>query len=860
MSIKIVPALLLLLFSQQLSAQKIYGTVFNDKGDLLPFSSITVKGTSIGTSANNNARFSFSLSPGNYTLVCQHIGYAASEKTINLQGETEVTFILSEQKLVLKEVIVKSGAEDPAYEIIRQAIKKRPFYHSQVNAFTCNLYGKDLIKLRKLPTKILGKKIEEDDRKDMGVDSAGKGIIYLSESVSKVSVQRPDNFKLEVMSSRVSGSESFGFTFPAFISLYTNNVSVFSGTFNPRGFVSPIADGALNFYKFKFLGTFWEDGKAINSIRVTPRRQYEPLFSGIINITDGDWRIHSFDLVLTKKSQLEIMDTLQITQLHVPVGNDTWRVKNQLLHFDFSQFGIDAIGNFLTVYSDYNIAPAFPKKFFDNVVIKYDTAVNKKSKAYWDTIRPVPLEREEQKDYQVKDSTYQANKDSSLSRSNIDTLKKRQGKIKPLAIFWNGIHRNHYSKTNPFTWGIQSLIKNLEYNPAEGLVLNVEGYYDKGIPRTKKTISIIPAIRYGFSNGHLNGWLDMELRNRDFGLSSGKIKREVWALSGGKRVTQYNRENPISPLENSITTLFYGNNFMKTYENYFVNIGFRKRYESGFRFAINALYEDRIPLYNSTDFTLFKNDADNIKPNFPYVKGLDTVEVPRHQAVIVSVDISFRPGQKYIQLPYSKVPIGSKFPTFSLNYTKGISDILGSDVNFDKWKFTVEDDKNLRLAGMLRYKLGIGGFINDHKVPIQDYQHFRGNEMRKILGQYLSSFQHLKYYEHSNTNDFYAFANIEHHFNGLLTNKIPFFKKLNWNLVAGTNGFYVNEDNNYIDFFAGIENIFKILRVDFITACENGKTPTFVVKIGTGGLIGNSINVNGSSSRRRGNNNVALSF
>ena len=147
---------------------------------------------------------------------------------------------------------------------------------------------------------------------------------------------------------------------------YTNNVTVFTDQFNPRGFVSPIADGAIRYYKFKFLGSFFENGKAINSIRVTPRRTYEPLFSGIINITDGDWRIHSFDLFLTKTSQLEIMDTLQITQIHVPVTNDIWRVKNQLLHFNFNQFGIDAIGNFVSVYSNYNVNPSFDKKFFDS--------------------------------------------------------------------------------------------------------------------------------------------------------------------------------------------------------------------------------------------------------------------------------------------------------------------------------------------------------------------------------------------------------------------------------------------------------------------------------------------------------------
>lgn len=113
-----------------------------------------------------------------------------------------------------------------------------------------------MIKLRNMPDKILGRKIPEEDRKDMKLDSTGKGIIYLSESVASINAQLPDKFKMEVKSSRVSGSGDFGFTFPAFISLYTNNVTVFTDQFNPRGFVSPIADGAIRFYTFKFLGTF----------------------------------------------------------------------------------------------------------------------------------------------------------------------------------------------------------------------------------------------------------------------------------------------------------------------------------------------------------------------------------------------------------------------------------------------------------------------------------------------------------------------------------------------------------------------------------------------------------------------------
>ena len=843
--------ILALLISFHSNAQKIFGTVVNSKGELLPYASITIKGTSIGASANTNARFSFTVSAGTYVVVCQHIGYEKQEKKLVVKGtDVEMSFILSEQKLDMTEVIIKSDGEDPAYEIIRQAIKKRNFYGNQVKAFNCDLYSKDIIKLRKLPKKILGRKIPEEDRKELRLDSLGKGIIYLSESIAKVHIQLPDKFKMEVLSSRVSGTDGFGFTFPAFISLYTNNVSIFDNRLAPRGFVSPIADGAISMYKFKYLGSFYEDGKEINSIRVTPRRTYEPLFSGIINITDGDWRIHSFDLLLTRSSQLEIIDSMHLSQIHVPVEGGVWRVKNQLINFNFKQFGIDAIGNFVSVYSNYELNPKFGKKYFDRIVIKYDTAVSKKSKAYWDTIRPVPLEPEERKDYRMRDSIFEMQKDSLLSQSSIDTLKKRQGNLKPLNIFWKGIHRTHYSKTNTYQWGIESLIKGLEYNTVEGIVLNVNTYFEKYFKKIKTNVIIEPNLRYGFSNGHLNAWANVIFRTRDWETDK-KLKRQTWTISGGKRVSQFNKQNPIAALPNSINTLLWSDNFLKIYENYYGSVGFSKRFESGLRFSINALYEDRRPLENTSNFSIIKRDT--FTSNYPVERI--PAQFTAHQAFIISFDVSFKPGQKYIQFPNRKVSLGSKYPTFSFNYTKGIEHILGSDVNFDKWRFTIDDDRNLKLLGLLKYKLGIGGFLNTKKLFIQDYQHFNGNRTF-AASDYVNSFQLAPYYLNSTTLSFYSFGHLEHHFNGLLTNKIPLFKRLNWNLVAGSNAFYVNKTNNYVEVFLGLENIIKIFRVDFVVAYINGKKGFAEFRIGAGGLLGNLLKSN--TRGRRGGGGMSL--
>jgi len=649
---------------------------------------------------------------------------------------------------------------------------------------------------------------------------------------------------MEVSSSRVSGSGGFGFTFPAFISLYSNNVKVFTDRINPRGFISPIADGAIGFYRFKFLGTFWEDGKAINSILVTPRRTYEPLFNGVINIADDDWRIHSFDLQLTKTAQLELLDSLRITQQHVPVSKDVWRVKNQLLYFNFKQFGIDAVGNFLNVYSNYDIKPAFNKKFFDNIVIRYDTAVNKRSKEFWDTTRPVPLEQEEQLDYKVKDSIYALNKDSLFSKSMRDSLNKKQGNIKPWKVFWSGINRTRYTEKRRVTWSIAPLIRNMEYNPAEGVTLKVNGNLNTYLPKWKTSFSFEPHLRYGFSNGHLNAWANMQFRTRDEDANN-KIRRFTWDIAGGKRVSEFNKTSQLLPLVNTIATLFYGNNYMKTYENYFGSITYRKRFESGLQFSINALYEDRIPLNNTSNFTIYKKDSSRITPNYPYEKI--SSQFDPHQAAIISTSLSFRPGQRYIQLPYSKIPIGSKYPTFTLSYAKGIEGIAGSDVDFDKWKFAITGEKNLRLAGLMKFHLGVGGFLNDKKVFIQDYYHFNGNRSL-AASEYVNSFQLASFYANSTIASTFAYGHAVHHFNGLLTNKIPLFKRLNWTLVAGSNAFYINQNSNHIEVFAGLENILKIFRVDFVAAFQNGKQGTTGVRIGAGGILGGSIKMNRSDN------------
>ncbi|MEO5995430.1 MAG: DUF5686 and carboxypeptidase regulatory-like domain-containing protein [Chitinophagaceae bacterium] len=818
-----IPALLFpifVLFYSSVQAGQISGVITDDTGNLLSYASILVKGTAIGTTANDEGRYSLQLDPGRYTLVCQYVGYGRTEKAINVLDEKlVVNFRLSLQQTSMKEVVVRPGGEDPAYEIIRNAIKKRTYYLDQLDRFQCQVYIKGQLKLRGYPKKIFGQKVDFEDG-----DTSKLKMLYLAESVATYSVEKPDKVKIEVTSTKVSGqSDAFGLSQPQILSFYENNIQI-GVNLNPRGFVSPIADNALSYYKYKFLGVFIEEGKEINKIQVIPRKKYEPVFSGYINITEGDWRIHSVQLQLTKESQMEIIDTLRVDQLYFPLTQEVWVIKNQVIYPAVKFFGFDGYGSFVNVYSDFNLNPAFEKKFFNNTILKYIDSSNKRTTMYWDSIRPLPLQVEEITDYKKKDSLERIRK----SPRYLDSIDKKRNKVSIAGILLTG--QNFSREKRRVTFGVNSVIDALNFNTVEGLVANIKGTYRKRFDSSlisRRNIFISPYIRYGFSNQHLNSGITA-------GLDFGKKYASSFILSGGKDVYQFNNQSTFTEKSNTLTTLFFEKNLMKVYEAWYAKASYSKGVGDGFVLRSSLEFQDRMPVKNTTDYTFNDVKRREFTPNYPI--GLVSQNITRHQALSFSAGLTWQPGAKYIEFPGNKFNVGSKYPTFILDYTRGIASVLGSDVNYDKWRFTMHDDVNLKLSGTFDYRLSFGGFFNTRKVQVPDYQHFNGNQSI-FASTYLNSFQLAPFYQNSTTTNFFSTLNAEHHFNGLLTNKVPLLKKLNWHLVAGTNAFFVNSDNNYVEVFVGLENILKLFRIDFIQSFTANHVPYSGITIGMKGAL-----------------------
>ncbi len=816
--------LLMVVWAAQTEAAKIKGKVTDEKGEALPFASIYIKGTTKGTTSNLEGHYSYDLPMGTYTFICQYVGFQKQEVDIKIDAESiSKNFVLVTRGNQLKQVVIKNG-EDPALRMIRKTIKKRSDYNKEIDAYKANAYIKGSFKLNDINTSknmmVLMRMSGSDSASKSERDEleSSKGILLLTESYTEIAYKQPDKLKVVVKGSRVSGDKgAYGFSEPLFVNLYDNIVSI-SDELNPRGFISPIAETAMLNYRYELLETYQEDGKTISVIKVIPRRKFEPLFAGTINIIENEWRLHSVNLIVDQEHQMAVFDTLQIKQIFVPVHN-TMMVKDQSFKMKFKIMGFGFSGNFVNVFTDY-IFDYDTQKTFDKFIQEYDKEALTHPKSYWDTMRPVPLETDEVIDYIKKDSIETA-ANAKKDTTNIKPQKNSLGSFVTKG-YKHALKNKQYVSTSPII-SVGSLLRQVNWNTAEGASYSYSVDYRKKINNDKAFIANLD-MRYGFSNQQFNAKINTKY-------AVGKTNKSILRISGGRYVFQYNNYDPVNPLINSCYTLFYGSNYLKLYQAWFGTIRLTHTWINGFSLTGRLNYQDRIPLANSNLFSFRKNNV-AFTENYP-VEKLSAME-PRHQAIVASVQASYQPGRKYIKYPDRIVSTKSNYPTFYAEYVKGLA-ILNSDVDYDRWKLTMQDDMNLRIWGTFKYWASVGGFIQQKKTYLADYTHFNGNQII-LASPYLNSFQLSSYYANSNTEHLFVTLHAEHHFYGLLTNKIPLFRNLTWYLVGSSNAYYVNKDNNYIEVSAGLENIgykmLRMLRVDAVVGYSNLTNPIYGIRIG----------------------------
>ena len=801
---KVTYSLLCLLFTiSNLSAQ-LTGVITSNTGDTLAYASVYVEGTAQGTIANGNGAYNLSLTPGDYKIVYQYIGYEKQVHDLTLTAEGNVKdVVLQESSYVINDVVIAADAEDPAYAIIRQAIKNRDKNQNLIQSYTANVYVKGNVKMLDAPESLFGQEIGNLD----GIldDSTRQGILYLSESQSKITFERPDNIKEEMYSSVVSGSDNglnanqFGNARFDFYEEYQEF---------ERSMLTPLADNALSYYKYRLEGTtFDSDGKMVNKIKVIPKSIYQPLFFGMIYIYEDSWSLHSVDLNFTGKSvKLKFFDTMSIQQIFVPVdGFDGHPLMSQTMEFRAAMLGFKFGGVFNYIFSDYEINLALEKGTFTAESFRMTDDAVVRDSAFWEKVRPIPLTAEEKIDYVRKDSLKQIWE----SKPYLDSLDRANNKFKWSDILFGYDYDNTYKKRH---FSYSSPLSSIQFNAVEGNAIDVAfeaRLYDS---TENKQLRINPLIRYGFSDKQLKASLNFRYR-------FDRRNRGFLYFGGGREYAQLNRANPVMTNINTLYSAFSKTNLLHLYDKRYLRLNVTKEVKNGLYMRPYINYEQRRPLSNNSDSAWFGNDDKEFRPN--NVIGKDAYErtytLQAHDALLAGIRLTWYPGQKYMTFPDFKSRTQSGAPRFQLDYSRGFGDVSFDKLHLKIWDRTV----NAKLFGYSAYSIEGGMFLSDDAVGIPDQFHFRGNEtFINFERDNIGSFKLMPQYVYS-TIESYAAGFFEHHFDGYILDRVPLFRNLGAKLVAGGN-VMAYKDQYYYEYSVGLEGIsiglFTLFRMDYAWA------------------------------------------
>jgi len=782
---------------------EVKGKITDSDGQPIPFVSVFIKGTTKGVSANAEGSYSINVDRGLVTLTFTIVGFKPATQSIDVFSNTTLNQTLQTEQFTLNSVVIKANGEDPAYRIVRNAIKNRKTYLEEVFAYSSDVYIKGMQKLVGAPKKFFGRDIQ----KTLNLDTNRNGILYLSESQSKFSYMKPDRIKEEMISSKISGRNnafSFNKASDMRINFYENLLLENSGL-SARSFVSPIADNAMFYYKYKLLGKTEENGLTINKIEVSPRRKNDPVFRGIIYIADDTWRLMGTDLNLTKDAGVNLIDTLNIAQHFIKIDK-YYMPGNLRFQFNGNVFGFKFQGYFISFYSNYNINPKFEKGYFTPEILKITKAVNKKDSAYWANNRPIPLTEEERKDYIKKDSIALR----MQSKTYLDSVEKANNNFTLGKIFITTYQINDRYNKRYYTF--DPLIQSVFYNTVEGFAIKYGVTYRKQY-ENNKYLFIRPQARYGFANKRFTA-------NVNAYYYYDPTKRAGISLGFGNEIADLNNYGTMSPLSNTLNTLLFERNYPKFYKRDFVTIGTQRELATGLQAALSVDYSNNHALTNSTlyKFRDYKDRA--FTSNNPLNPTDDSPFFPDYKSTSVTASLTYTIGQKYITRPDAKIYTEAKYPRLNLRYKKGLDGVFGGQTDYDLITFEAYQERiGLGLFGYTSFVVGAGKFLNSNKLFYPEFKHFRGNNAM-FFPPNLRKFRFLDFYQYS-TNQHYFEAHLEHNFSGFILNKIPLLRKLKLEEVVGINYLTQPEKKNYTEYYFGIQRL--VFGISYGFAFDNGR-------------------------------------
>lgn len=613
--------------------------------------------------------------------------------------------------------------------------------------------------------------------------------IYLTETISDYWHSRnPNRSREEIKASKTNGlnNESVTKQLGAMyqnVNVYNNFIPVFD-----KQFVSPLSDNGDAYYQYRVADTVVLNGRRYFHWLFSARRKGDNTFEGDAWIHDSTFAVQRIQLRIDGTSPVNYIENLSIYQDFRLINDSTWFLSKDKFIADIYPIGKNKSGmkgrktttyRNVIVNSDSVLLALSRNKLQEEVIVLPGS--EEKSDGYWTQSRHEELNKSEQSIYKMIDTLQQM----PIFKKYYNTLSFITTGYKPIG---------NYEIGPWFNW--------LTVNAWEGL-------------RMRFDLGTTPGFN---KNMYLHGYLAYGFGDQKF---KGKAEMYYFFNKTPRRMLHVSYLNDIDNGQNYYDEVSLDNIFALAVRKSGIPIKFMKirgqeieyihSNLQGWSVKLEARRRIYNPLQNLPDASNFKSGVGDSLNNFE-----------------TSISVRFAYLEKFLEGNYFRTSLGSDYPIAELRYSRGWSGVLNSNYDYHKINFRVNGFHKIAPWGTIDYSVYAGKIFGTLPYMLLDVA--PGNELyyyNKYAFNLMARFEFI--------NDRYAGVGFEHNFGPGIFKYTGITRRLKWrqfwnlktlwggltdanrslNFVPG-HPFQDLQGRTYAEIGTGIDNIFKVIRLDMV--------------------------------------------
>jgi hypothetical protein len=789
-------------FAQQISFS---GTVIDGHTkEPVAYASVYFSRSGVGKSTDSAGQFSFVLN--NFkddTLKVSFIGFEIYKIPITHLQNNQTLNIQLERGTAKGEVVVKAKWNRGLFLWKKIMSKKKQYNRYDLGNFSYEAYNKLEIDIKnfnvdKAKKNFLLKNYSFIfDNMDSTSETAPFLPTYLIESLSDYAYQKnPKKFYENIKASKTVGFNNESFS--KLLGVMNQNVSIYSNFVNvmDKDFISPFNDNADAYYVFTVPDTQVVSGGKQYHFVFRPKHAGQNTFEGDAWVTEKTYQIRRISMYLGKEANINYIDRVSVFQEYLPLNDSVIFLNRDKFFADFRVLGknsLTLIGRKTTSYKDIiinsdSLTTAFKEQRIQELV-KSEKGVVKNDEADWKDLRHDTLSKNEKAIYETIDRLNATPK-----------FKKLQTNIRFLVTGYKYVGKFEIGPW--FNW--------ISADTVQGTRLR----FDLG---TNKKL---------FKNVYLHTYLAYGFRDKRF-------KGQAEAFWIVKRDPKWMRlhisyQNDVDNGINQLGEVSQDNIF---------SIAVRKKGTSRKFINVKDIRFDGVTDLGkgfSTELFVSHRQYTPLTLNLPQLKDFSVKDGTPLTNFEVAVKLRFAYLERFLKTDYNRISIGTKYPVIEAMFSKGISGVFNSAYNYTKYSLLIKDMMKISPYGVLYYRV-YGGKING-TLPFTNLENHPGNDLHyynPFAFNLMNRFEYLS--------DQYAGVNVEHNIGSGLFRFLPITRKLKWrqfytvkslwgslsdkndalNYTTDTAGNKISafkklNGKTYIEVGTGIDNIFKVFRLDFV--------------------------------------------